>query len=109
MLKRCVDLAWHGEIAERHPWHSLFQRRADTLLTVAELAGASEDREFTETPVLIAKRAGGFLSGTIRPESVSLALLRMADLGVIMELELSRHLVVGRIADYHRLVEIAMD
>lgn len=78
-------------------------------LTVAELAGASEDREFSEAPVSIAKRAGGFLGGTIRPESVSFALLRMADRGIIVELELSRHLVVGRIADYHRLVEIAMD
>ena len=79
------------------------------LLTVAELAGASEDREFLETPASIAKRAGGFLSGTIKPESVSSALLRMADRGVIVELELNRHFVVGRIADYHRLVEIAMD
>ena len=183
MLKRCVDLAWHGEIAERQPalyaivaaaWlaHgravqsclimmaisffvsalfgpvfstycspdrsmpvSLLSRNGSMmgrnqvvydveesgilgilssrdgliLLAVAELTGAGEDREFTETPVLIAKRAGGFLSGTIRPESVSFALLRMADRGVIVELELSRHLVVGRIADYHRLVEIAMD
>ncbi|MDE0199175.1 MAG: hypothetical protein OXK78_13335 [Caldilineaceae bacterium] len=79
------------------------------LLTVAELAGASEDRVFSATPLSIAKRARGFLSGAIGPESVSFALLRMADRGVIVELELSRHLVVGRIADYHRLVEIAMD
>ncbi|MDE0463296.1 MAG: hypothetical protein OXH93_12850 [Caldilineaceae bacterium] len=77
------------------------------LLTVAELAGA--DRVFSATPVSIAQRAGGFLSGAIGPESVSFALLRMADRGVIVELELNRHLVVGRIADYHRLVEIAMD
>ena len=79
------------------------------LLTVAELAGAGADRVFSATPLSIAQRAGGFLSGTIGPESVSFALLRMADRGVIVELELNRHLVVGRIADYHRLVEIAMD
>lgn len=79
------------------------------LLTVAELTGVAEDREFSESPGLIAKRAGGFLSGAVRPESVSFALLRMADRGIIVELELSRHLVVGRIADYHRLVELAMD
>ena len=87
----------------------LFSRDGLILLTVAELAGASEDRGFSATPVSIAKRAGGFLSGNIEPESVSFALLRMADRGIIVELELSRHLVVGRIADYHRLVEIAMD
>lgn len=87
----------------------LFHRDGLILLAVAELAGAGEDRVFSATPVSIAKRAGGFLSGTIRPESVSFALLRMADRGVIVELELNRHLVVGRIADYHRLVEIAMD
>ena len=79
------------------------------LLTVAELAGAGEDRVFSATPLSIAQRAGGFLSGAIMSESVSFALLRMADRGVIVELELDRHLVVGRIADYHRLVEIAMD
>lgn len=79
------------------------------LLTVAELAGAGEDRVFSATPVSITKRAGCFLSGIVKPENVSFALLRMADRGVIVELELNRHLVVGRIADYHRLVEIAMD
>ena len=87
----------------------LSSRDGLVLLTVAELAGAGEDRTFSATPVSIAQRAGGFLSGAIMPESVSFALLRMADRGVIVELELDRHLVVGRIADYHRLVEIAMD
>ena len=87
----------------------LSSREGSILLTVAELAGAGEDRVFSAAPVSIAQRAGAFLSGTIRPESVSFALLRMAGRGVIVELELSRHLVVGRIADYHRLVEIAMD
>lgn len=58
------------------------------LLTVAELAAPGENREFSKTPV---------------------ALLRMADRGIIVELKLSRDLVVGRIADYCRLVEIAMD
>ena len=79
------------------------------LLTVAELAAPGENREFSKTPVSIAKRTGGFSSGTITPESISFALLRMADRGIIVELELSQDLVVGRIADYHRLVEIAMD
>lgn len=79
------------------------------LLTVAELAAPGENREFSKTPVSIAKRTGGFSSGPITPESISFALLRMADRGIIVELELSQDLVVGRIADYCRLVEIAMD
>ena len=79
------------------------------LHTVAELAAPGENREFSKTPISIAKRTGGFSSGTITPESISFALLRMADRGIIVELKRSRDLLFGRIADYCRPVEIAMD
>ena len=53
------------------------------LLSVAELAAPGENREFSKTPVSIAKRTRAFSSGAMTPESISFALLRMAACGTI--------------------------
>lgn len=79
------------------------------LLVLAKLAGSSGIREFSEAPISIARRAGGFRSGTITRNTVNSSLLRMAERGILVELAAERNLVTGRIADYYRLVEIALD
>lgn len=55
------------------------------LITVANQAVPGENSEFSKAPVSIAKRTRAFSSGTMTPENISFALLRMADRGTIEE------------------------
>ncbi len=79
------------------------------LRVVAESASLSGVRKFSESPLSIAKRTGGYHHGSITPEKVVSALKRMSEMGVVSETRISDDLVSGRVADFERLFEIGIN
>ena len=75
------------------------------LQIVAWIANSSGVREFAGSPTSIAKTCSN-REGPMAPNYVTLVLQRMLEIGVFSELWNDGHLVVGRIADYNRLVEV---
>jgi hypothetical protein len=79
------------------------------LRVVAEAASLSGVRKFSESPLSIAKRTGGYHHGSITPEKVVSAFQRMSEKGVFSEIRINEDLVSGRVADFEQLLEIGMN
>lgn len=78
---------------------------ASVLRTLADLANPNANRSFSESPLSIAKRTGGYNSGTISEHTVISSARRMAGLGILEEVEIDDQ-IKGRIVERDRLSEI---